>query len=118
MAVAAVEGLARVEVFQGRIVLWVGDPDDAHGVALWPSAALEAAREMLALSQPGREAPAFVGVAENFSIRAPVQPGANSIMRFRMAGAEIEMLIDWADLTALAAIAGQALMTATAEGSG
>lgn len=116
MTVAAIEGLAAVGMVQGRVAIWVGEPDDAHGVALWPAAALEAAKDILALIQD--DVPSFTGVIEHITVAPPAAPGMSGCLRFTVSGRTIDLLIAWDDLVGLSQTAGDALMAASPEGQG
>lgn len=118
MPIGAMEGRPRVEMHADRVVIWAGDADDPSGFALWPSAALETAKDMLRLAQPPRDLPSFTGVVEHLSVLAPERPGLSAILRLQVSGNDIDFVLEWKDLIGLAGIANEALMDARSAGQG
>ena len=115
MALTAVDGRPNVQEYEDMVAIWAGQPEDPTGLALYPAAAFEVARDILAL-MPGGGA-ARTDVVQGFQIFPPAGEGLTGKLRVRLANGEHhDLLVDWASLVGLAETAQAALMASPAGG--
>lgn len=118
MTVLQLNSKATVESLgDGRIAVWAGDETEQSGVVMWPAAALETARDLMAEAMSGRDVPAFEGAVEHVAILPPAEAGLTSCLTLTVAGRPVNLLLRWEDLHSLAAAAQSALNAATPAGS-